>query len=278
MVKKRKLAGIEPGTGSPLEAAVAKRDMSVLDMVAAAVKHHEIAIAYQPIVQAYDTRNVAFYESFLRVLDSTGRVIPARDFMPLVEGDELGRDLDCASLRRGMHALTRFPDLRLSVNMSARSIGYRKWMRILDKSLKETPALGDRLILEMSEKSVMTLPELVTNFMSDMQERGVTFALDDFGSDTISLRHFKQFLFDIVKIDGQFVRGLSGHAGNQSVVRALTHVAQEFGMFTVAESVESEADARFLIENGVDCLQGYFFGAPSIDPPWVQEKAEAVHA
>lgn len=278
MVRKHELAGIEPGTGTPLEAAVAKRDASVLDMVAAAVQHHEVAIAYQPIVQACAPETVAFYESFLRVLDSTGRVIPARDFMPLVEADELGRELDCASLRRAIRTLTKFPDLRLSVNMSARSIGYRKWMRILEKMLKENPEVGDRLILEMSEKSVMTVPELVTNFMSNMQARGVTFALDDFGSDTISLRHFRQFMFDVVKIDGQFIRGVAGNPANQSVVRALTQVAHEFGMFTVAESVESEADARFLISNGVDCLQGYFFGAPAIDPPWVPAEEERARA
>ncbi len=269
MRRKRKFADTGPGEGSPLEAAVAGRDSSVMDMVQAAVRHNEVHLAFQPVVQARRPDTVAFYESLLRVLDRTGRVIPARHFIVTAEQSELGRELDCVSLRQGLKTLAGFRHLRLSVNMSARSIGYRKWMKVLDRALRDDATLGERLILEISETSAMTVPELVTNFMADMQKRGVSFALDDYGSDRISIRHFRQFLFDAVKIDGQFVRGVHRDPGNQMVVSALMRVAQEFGMFTVAESVESEADAKYLTALGIDCLQGYFYGAPSMSPPWL---------
>ena len=117
----------------------------------------------------------------------------------------------------------------------------------------------------------MIVPELVTKFMGDMQARGVSFALDGYGAGSIAIRHFRQFLFDAVKIDGQFVRDITKNPGNQLVVTALMRVAREFDMFTVAESVETEVDVAFLTDTGIDCLQGYRFGAPKIAMPWLPE-------
>lgn len=271
MKRKLKLADVPPEVVSPLDAAVTGRDRSVLDMVAKALKHKEVMLAFQPVVQARHPETVAFYESLIRVLDDTGRVIPAGQFIFKVEQEELGRELDCASLRQGLRTLSQYRQLRLSINMSARSIGYRKWMRILDRALREDAAIGDRLILEIGEVSAMTVPEIVINFMAEMQARGVSFALDDYGAGNIAIRHFRKFLFDAVKIDGQFVRGIHENSGNQLLVSALISVAREFGMFTVAESVESEQDAAYLIEHGVDCLQGYYYGAPSVSPPWLPD-------
>ena len=240
--------------------------------VTEAIRHNEVHMAFQPVIQARLPSTVAFYEGLLRVLDAAGRVIPAGQFMARAEQTELGRELDCIALQRGFKVLSEFRQLRLSINMSARSIGYRKWMRVLDRGLRDDPDAGERLILEISEDSAMIVPELVTKFMGDMQARGVSFALDDYGAGSIAIRHFRQFLFDAVKIDGQFVRGITNNPSNQLVVTALMRVAREFDMFTVAESVETEMDAAFLTNAGVDCLQGYRFGAPTIAMPWLPEK------
>ncbi|HBS50171.1 MAG TPA: EAL domain-containing protein [Rhodobacteraceae bacterium] len=265
------LADLPPGADSPLNAAVAARDRDTLDMVSQAIRHKQVRLAYQPVMQAQPPQNTAFYEGLIRVLDATGRVIPAREFMGVIEATELGRELDCLALEQGLRALMATPSLRLSINMSARSIGFKRWSRILDRFLKRDAQLGERLILEISEASAMTVPELVMDFMDHLQPHGIAFALDDFGAGAMELRLFRDFLFDAVKIDGQFVRGLHDHAGNQALVRALLSVAREFEMFTVAESVETAADARLLAALGVDCLQGYFFAAPTIRPPWLPE-------
>jgi EAL domain-containing protein (putative c-di-GMP-specific phosphodiesterase class I) len=72
----------------------------------------------------------------------------------------------------------------------------------------------------------------------------------------------------MIKIDGQFIRGISGNPDNQVLLKALVSIARHFDMFTVAEFVENEQDAQFLAQNGIDCLQGYYFGAPTVRPPW----------
>ncbi|MFT4959000.1 MAG: EAL domain-containing protein (putative c-di-GMP-specific phosphodiesterase class I) [Paracoccaceae bacterium] len=260
------------GADSPLGMAIVGRDEATLKMVTDAVRHRQAMLAFQPVMQARAPQQIAFYEGLIRVLDASGRVIPARDFMPVVENTELGREIDCVALEMGLRTLGRNPSIRLSINMSARSIGYGRWMNILDRLLKKDASIGPRLILEITESSAMTVPELVSDFMDRLQGRGIGFALDDFGAGYTAFRHFRNFYFDAVKIDGQFVRGIHDNPDNQVLTQALIAIAQQFDMLTVAESVETQQDAEYLMSIGIDCLQGYLYGAPTIRPPWIPEK------
>ncbi len=261
-------ARLDGGARNALEHALHRRDSGTLEMVRRAIQHRQVMLAFQPVVQALAPDRIAFYEGLIRVLDETGRIIPARDFIDAVEETEYGRLLDCISLEKGLAELGREPGLRLSINMSARSIGYKKWRRVLERGLNADPTVAERLILEITEQSAMTVPELVTHFMSDLQQKGVSFALDDFGAGQTALRYFKTFSFDILKIDGQFITGIAEDPDNQVLVAAMLSIAQQFDMFTVAERVEREADAACLSGMGADCLQGYLFAAPTVSPPW----------
>jgi len=273
MTRKRKFADLSEGEDTALNYAILQRDRSILNMVEQAVAHKQMVLAYQAVVPSTDQSTPAFYEGLIRVLDDTGRIIPARDFMSAVETTETGRIIDCIALEKGLKMLSRQPDLRLSLNMSARSIGYPRWVRTLHRRLDSDPTLGERLILEITESSAMLVPELVIGFMQELQAKGVSFALDDFGSGFTSFRYLRDFFFDIVKIDGQFVRGIAGNPDNQVLTAALVSIANQFDMLTVAESVETAEDAGYLTALGVNCLQGYFFGAPTIRNPWEQDSA-----
>lgn len=276
MKQNRKRGQLDPHSyDDPLSAAVNQRDRSTLEMVRSALEHKQVMLAYQPIMAS--TGDVAFYEGLIRVLDETGRIIPAREFINVIEETEMRRIVDCLALEKGLRALRKNPTLRLSINMSARSIGYGRWKRVLDRNLRNDPTLGERLIMEITETSAMLVPELVIAFMADLQERGVCFALDDFGAGYTSFRYLRDFYFDMIKIDGQFIRGIAHNPDNQVLVRALVSIAQHFDMFTIAEFVENSDDATFLVENGIDCLQGYYFGAPTVRPPW-EENTTALRA
>ena len=257
-----------PAAAGVAESDAAPKAQDTLIMVERALDERRGLLAYQPVVQARMTNRVAYYEGFIRVLDTDGAVLPARDFMDAVETTETGRRIDCLALDLGLQALAAEPGLRLSVNMSARSIGYPAWLTTLERGLRADPTLTERLILEITESSAMIMPDLVGEFMSDMQARGICFALDDFGSGYTSFRYLKDFYFDIVKIDGIFIRGIASNPDNQVLAQALVSIARHFDMFTIAEEVENEADARYLVDIGVDCLQGYHFGAPATEAPW----------
>ena len=269
--KIRKWADVPSGQDTPLAVAVTSRDRSVVDMVEEAVRHNQVRLAYQAIVPAGEQAQPAFYEGLVRVLDETGRVIPAREFIQAIETTATGRIIDCLALDKGLRMLGDYPEIRLSINMSARSIGYPRWMRTLRRGLGQDATIAERLILEITEGSAMLVPELVVSFMEDLQKKGVSFALDDFGSGFTSFRYLRDFYFDILKIDGQFIRGIADNPDNQVLTGALIAIAQQFDMVTVAENVEQPRDAAYLTQIGIDCLQGYYFGAPTIHPPWIDE-------
>jgi len=235
--------GVVYGLESPLAAATTFRDKGILGAVRRALARHDVLLAYQPVVYAADPDRPAFYEGLIRILDENRRIIPAGDFMPAAENEEAGRLIDCYALELGLRALAEEPGLRLSVNMSARSIGYPPWNETLRQGLAADPTAGERLILEA----------------------GYT-----------AFRYFKEFSFDILKIDGQFVRDIHRDANNQVLAQALVSIGRHFDMLTVAEAVEDAGEAAWLAEIGFDCLQGFYFGAPSVSAPW--ESAEAQSA
>lgn len=259
---------------TPLSFAVNSRDRDTLGMVERAVRRKNVALAYQPIVQATAQAAPTFFEGLVRVLDDTGRTIPAREFIDKIETHEIGRIIDCLALELGLAALHADPRLKLSVNLSARSIGYRRWVSTLEEGIAGVPNLNGRLILEITEASAMVMPDIVQSFIDGLQAKGVLFALDDFGAGYTSFRYLKNLSFDIFKIDGQFVRGIHEDPDNQVMMQAFVDIARHFEMFTVAETVENTREAAFLAATGVDCLQGYLFGAPALKPTWDIQKLE----
>jgi len=264
------MAKDEGELGNPLTEAISQRDRDVMIMVRNALARRQVMLAWQPVIASGQPDRIAFWEGLLRVADSTGRIIPAREFVPVIETQEMGRVLDCLALEQALAALDAVEDLRVSVNMSARSIGYPRWRETLARGLKGRDDIAERLILEITESSAMLMPDTVTVFMSDYQHRGVAFALDDFGAGYTAFRYLRDFYFDIIKIDGQFVRGIARSPDNQVLAGALIAIARHFEMFTVAEYVENADDATYLIDNGIDCLQGHFFGVPTLQPPWLK--------
>lgn len=260
--------GFRPGSGSPLDVAIAERDHDILKMVKTAIEKREVWVAYQPVVRSSRPNPVAFYEAMIRVIDETGRLIPAGEFIPACENDETGRKLDCIVLIEGMRALRANPSLRLSINMSARSIGYRPWLKALERGLNADATVAERLIVEVTEGSVVMIPDVTKAFVRDVQKSGIAFALDDFGAGFTSFKNLQDIGFDILKIDGQFTKNLTVDTDKLAIIRTMIALAKNFEMMTIAESVETASDAEVLQNMGVDCLQGYYFGAPTVKPAW----------
>lgn len=261
-----------PGSPTdPIDYVMRRRSKSVLEQVKWSLETGNVALAFQPIVYAEDVSRPAFHEGLIRLIDLNGEVIPARDFIEEVEMLELGRQIDTAALRAGIEALIENPALRLSINMSARSIGYPDWMATLNHGIASEPTVAERLILEITESSAISMPEIVSYFMADLHSRGISFALDDFGAGYTAFRFFREFQFDIVKIDGQFSRDIANSADNQVLMNALIAIAEQFDMFTVAEEVERQEDLDYLRKSGVRCIQGYIIGAPEVAPVWRQQ-------
>ncbi len=253
---------------SPFEIAMQKRQSETLDMVRIALAHKQVKLAFQPVVQTSQPERMAFYEGLLRVTDQQGRIIPAKDFIDVVEDTDMGRQLDALAIEQGLAALAEEPSLRLSINMSAKTIGYAPWNEALLKALAGDATLAERLIIEITERTALTKAGELQDFMTDMQGKGISFALDDFGAGYTSFKYLKDFYFDMIKIDGELITGVHKDPDAQLLTEALLDLAHKFEMFVVAENVETYEDAEFLSSIGMDCMQGYYFGVPTLTPYW----------
>lgn len=249
----REEVGVEPGARTRFR-------------VAQALAQGRIVFHYQPVVRAANPRFPAFFETLARMRQPNGEVRPAGSFLPSVEAGPIGRAVDRLALVNALAVLAAHPGIRLAINMSPRSMGDAEWLDILAEGARRDRGACGRLILEITEAAAMEDPGQTVDFMDHARRSGCAFALDDFGAGATSFRYFRDFRFDMVKIDGSFVAGIAAARDAQVLVECLMAVARHFEMITVAERVETEADATWLRALGIDCLQGWLYGRPSARP------------
>ena len=234
--------------------------------VAQGLAQGRLGFYYQPVVRARQPGFPAFYEMLARLTLPTGQVLPAGAFLPHCEEGPLGRVIDRLALTEALRALAADKSLRLSVNISPRSMGDEEWLAILAAAARGGTGVCGRLILEITEDAALQNAEQMLDFMHHVRATGCALALDDFGAGATGFRHFREFRFDMVKIDGVFAQGIHASRDDQVLLDCLMSIARHFEMVTVAERVENAADADWLRERGVDCLQGYLYGRPARTP------------
>jgi EAL domain-containing protein (putative c-di-GMP-specific phosphodiesterase class I) len=244
-----------------------RASMGIGDEVQKAMKEGRLAFAYQPIVAAGEHTPV-FHECLLRLHRPDGEVVPAGKFVPVIEQLGLMRALDRRVLDLAVEELDRYPTATLAINISGLTATERSWQRALVAKLKDRRDLAERMIIEITETAALKDIDESARFVAAAQDLGCRVALDDFGAGYTTFRHLKALTVDIVKIDGSFVRDIAEDPHNQLFVRNLIALAKSLDLLTVAECVETAAEAAVLAEEGAALLQGYHFGRPSLDAPW----------
>jgi diguanylate cyclase (GGDEF)-like protein len=244
-----------------------RHHMVVAAQVQRAVREDRLIFTYQPIVKA-STYEVAKYECLLRLKDEQGKIMSAAEFIPVVEELGMTRFMDRHVLDMAIAELRANAELTLAMNISGLTATDQAWLRALNSSVKATPEVAPRLIVEITETAALHDIEETARFVNAVRDLGCQVAIDDFGAGFTSFRHLKALTVDMVKIDGSFVRDLASNVDNQLFIRNLMGLAESFGLRTCAEFVENAEDAAFLVKAGVDWLQGYYFGRPDFTRHW----------
>ena len=252
-----------------------RASMGIGDEVQQAMKEGRLSFAYQPIVAA-GAHTPVLHECLLRLHRPDGEVVPAGKFVPVVEQIGLMRALDRRVLDLSVEELSRYPDATLAVNISGLTATERSWQRALVAKLKDRRDLAQRMVIEITETAALKDIEETARFIAAAQDLGCRVALDDFGAGYTTFRHLKALTVDIVKIDGSFVRNIAEDPHNQLFVRNLIALARSLNLVTVAEFVETRAEAEILAHEGAELLQGYYFGRPSLDAPWPERGSAKV--
>ncbi|MGB0506335.1 MAG: EAL domain-containing protein [Pikeienuella sp.] len=218
------------------------------------------SIALQPVVDASAPGRVLFKEALIRLSQPNGRIATAGAFMPALTRLGLAVEADRVALELALDELAMDPSLRLSVNASEEALSDPNWRTLIEHAPFE---VAERLIIELSEEAELcTAPRIRT--LAALRRRGVALALDDFGAGRTSFSQLRDIRFDMVKIDGGFIRDVENSPDNQALVKALVGIARQFDMTVVAEFVETAEQARVLRRLEVDGFQGYLFGEPML--------------
>ncbi len=256
------VAAIAPTELKPL-ARISRRNR-MRDIVRSALVEDRIVLARQPVVAAQPPHMNAFSEGLLRLRLPDGRMLSPGAILPLIAGLPEAVALDLAVLRLALSALARDPALRLSINVAPTTIATSSWLQTLERVGAERSDVCYRLIVEITETDCLDSIPGIAEIFAAIRATGANLALDDFGAGQTAFSYFRNYRFDIVKIDGAYCAGLARNRDAQCLVRALVEIARHFEMLTVAEFIDDQEDAAAACRLGIDCLQGHLFGAAAV--------------
>ena len=226
----------------------------------------QFAPFYQPIV-GLERRNVVSLELLCRWRHPVRGLLAPDRFIPLAEATGLIAPLTFALLRAACRDLAQMPPhWRLSINITPLQIQDESLVPKLLLILHESGVPPARLDVELTETALVNDTARARQVILALKKAGMTVTLDDFGTGYSSLSYLAEMTFDKIKIDGSFVRTLHEHAQSVKIVDAIIGLSRSLGVDTVAEGVETEAQAALLRKLGCAKGQGYLFGRPV--PAW----------
>ncbi|AWN24240.1 hypothetical protein DKM44_14210 [Deinococcus irradiatisoli] len=240
-----------------------ERQVRLLDLhseLGQALRRGELRVHYQPVVSAH-TGELRGVEALVRWQHPQHGLIPPADFIALAEEHGLIRELDLWVMRRACSELMQLPGepLSLGLNLSARHFEQPGLTGHLRKILSDTGYPAHKLILELTERLLLTDDPLVPLMLKELQDAGIQVAIDDFGTGYSSLRYIQQFPLDLIKIDRYFTAAV---VERPEIVRSIVELSHSLTLKVVAEGVETPAQLAALQALGCDYLQGYLFARP----------------
>ncbi len=223
-----------------------------------------LKVYYQPVIRTL-TGKICGVEALSRWESPThGRLSPA-DFIPVLEETHLIHKLDAYVIDRVCHHLRQRiddgrPSLPVSLNLSRLDFTLANPLEIVEDIVQKYDLPRDLLCIEITENALVEDDDLIKNGIKAFRANGYQVWLDDFGSGYSSLNVLKDYQFDVIKLDMNFLR--SFNAASRKLLAAIVPMAKELGMHTLAEGVETAEQVAFLKSIGCEKLQGYFFGKP----------------
>jgi diguanylate cyclase (GGDEF)-like protein len=227
-----------------------------------ALTRGEFYLNFQPIM-ALKNHRIVGAEALLRWHHpERGQLSPA-EFIPMAEAAGLIAPIGAWVLRQACAVAAEWPeDIHVAVNLSPLQFRDQGLLADVDHALAESGLSPSRLELEITETTLLETNNQTTEALMELHGRGIALALDDFGTGYSGLGYLQRFPFDKIKIDRSFIRDLGQDKNDASITLAIIGLARNLNLVVTAEGVETEEQARFLLENGCAQAQGFLFHRP----------------
>ncbi len=244
----------------------ANERLEMLNSLRQVLANDELLLHYQPKVDLASGRVVGA-EALLRWRHPVRGLIPPASFIPLAEESGMIVAIGEWVLRAACAQNVAWqrgggPCIPISVNLSPRQLARHDIVDLVADALLTTGLDPGCLELEITETVLMRDVDNSLVILRKLKELGVRISIDDFGTGYSSLNYLKRFPVDTLKIDRSFVHDIATDQDDAAIVKAVISLAHILNLRVVAEGVEEEEQKRFLMENGCDEVQGFYFGKP----------------
>jgi diguanylate cyclase (GGDEF)-like protein/PAS domain S-box-containing protein len=234
-----------------------------------AVAAGEFVPHYQAILDLRHGTIVGF-EALVRWAHPTKGLLSPAAFLPLAEQTGLIAEIGGRVLREAtaqMAAWNADPNIGgdrwMSVNLAPRQLTAPGIVDEVRLALGDAGLSADRLILELTENSVMSDPEAAARTLGALRTLGLRLAIDDFGTGYSSLGHLQRFPFDVLKVDRSFVAELAGPASGNALAPTIVDLARRLGLTSIAEGIERQDQLELLRDLGCEFGQGFLLHRPA---------------
>lgn len=231
-----------------------------------AIANEDFYLHYQPQINL-KTGEIASVEALIRWHHPTKGEISPADFIPVAEETGLIVPIGEWVMRQACREIQQLYErtgkhLRVAVNLSPRQFNDLKLVDTVASALADSGLYAEKLEIEVTESMLMHDINAVIEQLNRIKSTGSTITIDDFGSGYSSLSYLRSLPVDILKIDQEFVTDIPEDLSAMEIASAVIAVAHKLNLKVVAEGVENIDQRDFLVINGCDYAQGYFFSRP----------------
>ncbi|MBE9635528.1 putative bifunctional diguanylate cyclase/phosphodiesterase [Salipiger mangrovisoli] len=235
-----------------------------------ALAEGEIRPVFHPVVDLA-TGHCSGYEVLARWRGASGETLGPERFSPIFENGVLAEQLTRSMITQASHLLRSLPQrtaaggapLRIGINVTGFDLLNSDFAGDLGDLLSELRLPWSAIVIEVPETVMLgETGGRAFETLRELRGRGARIALDDFGTGYGSLRHLEDWPVDMLKIDRQFVQGLSARPRDRAVVEAILGIARRFGFRVVAEGIETPGQLSYLMAMGCDAGQGHLLSPP----------------
>ena len=239
-------------------------EMHIVNRIREAIESDRLVLYAEPVMQIAEPKAVRYHEALIRMLDSDGKAHLPGAFLPAAERYYLMDQIDRWVVEHALRGLARKissgQNARIGINLSGQTVSDTRFIDFIERKVADFGLAAENVYFELTETTAITHLSEASELMNRLVSRGFTFVLDDFGTGMSSFAYLRRMPVQILKIDGAFMRTNAHEGVDRPLIEAMTRVARELGILTVAEHVEREAQLHILGELGVDFAQGHFWG------------------
>jgi diguanylate cyclase (GGDEF)-like protein len=242
-----------------------RRSQTTTAKIRDALTQDRLSLATQPI-RSLASGGIERYELLLRMTGDSGEQLPAASFIEAAERSGMVQELDRWVVGRALELMAEREragaPVSLHVNLSGASLTDLSVLEFIERRLDEGDADPARCTFEITQTAHVDDYEAAAGFADRLTEFGCEVAIDDYGAGFSPFHYLKTIPFDVIKIDGAFIRDMPRNDADQLTVKAIVEIARGLGKTTIAEFVQDDETTRMLREYGVDMAQGYHLGRP----------------